>query len=334
MNPLTAEKEKFDMLFLLTGASGYIGAHVGRLLVQNGLGVLGIDDFSGGPLRQGLPYEVVHADVRDVDKLSYLFRKHQISCVIHLAGKKRARESVLEAKQYMSVNVDGTQSLLKAMRINGVKSLVFSSSCAVYGNQTNVDEQSTLAPLSPYGATKVAAEAVIEKHAAEESLTATTLRFFNVVGCVPSPDFIDRNPDSILNRFGSRLIDNEPLPIYGNQFNTPDGTAVRDYVDVRDIARAHVLAAAKQRTQSKRHQVINLSSGRPRSVLEISKIINQIGERSEDYISVHNQREGDPSAIWGDSLFAEKILGWNPQINIIQSIKDHLDASEYRANGK
>lgn len=314
------------MHFLITGASGYIGAHVGTLLMEHGHKVTGLDDFSAGSLRPNLPYKVHEVDLRQYAEVAKIFSVRDIDVVIHLAGKKQARESINIPDRYWSVNVGGTRNILKAMKASRIELLVFSSSCAVYGSKKDVIETSPFSPESPYGETKVAAEDLLRMHNQQGSFSHVSLRFFNVIGCHPNAGFVDHNPESIINRYTEALEQDLPLPVYGDRFDTPDGTAIRDYIDVRDVAAAHLDATNALIQGRFLGGAINLCSGNPRSVLEIASHVNRIAERKSGNVHILDSRPGDPAEVWGTAQLAERVLNWSPKYDIEDSIQSQMMA--------
>ena len=258
--------------WLVTGGAGYIGSHVVRVLLSSGRGVVVLDDFSSGLERkvpEGVP--VVRTSVADRDAVRSALIGHRVDGVIHLAAKKAAGESVHIPLHYYRENVGGMLALLEAMSDAGVRRLVYSSSAAVYGTPlTNpIGEHAPLKPESPYGETKVVGEWMARDEGVANGLSWVALRYFNVAGS-GSDDLGDNSVNNLVPMVFRALDFGERPKIFGDDYPTPDGTGVRDYVHVVDLARGHVAAVNRLMAPAKAagHQPINLGSGRGYSVLE------------------------------------------------------------------
>jgi len=313
--------------WLVTGGAGYIGSHTVRQLLDADFEVDVLDDFSTGK-RNRLPGSVrIHSiDLLDREAVLGALASIAPSGVIHLAGKKQARESREIPLEYWTANLMGTVSLLEAMQATGVRNLLFSSSCSVYGSQSGVDEDSPIAPESPYGASKAAAEMVIADVARHGELQAVNLRYFNVIGCDDFPEAHDVATQSVLPRMVTAALENRPLQVFGTDRPTPDGSCLRDYLDVRDIARAHVLLAQALEAGSSVPAVCNASSGSPVSVLEIARATNAAVGRSDDDLELLPSHPADPSEIWATQSERLAALGWSVQYGLADSIRSHVEA--------
>lgn len=318
--------------WLVTGGAGYIGAHVVRDLLASGFQVEVLDDLSTGNIDR-LPSDVsVHrVDLLDRGATLETLRRVRPGGVIHLAGKKQARESYSMPLEYWSVNLMGTASLLEAMVAVGTPALLFSSSCSVYGSRAPVTEDSPIAPESPYGESKAAAEMLIRDVARTSSLKAISLRYFNVIGCAEFPGAHDVASDSVIPRMVGAASRGEPLPVYGTDRATPDGSCLRDYIDVRDIARAHVVLAEALAAGREVPEVCNASTGRPVSVLEMASAVNAAMERESDAIDVQPSHPADPSEVWAAQSPLLAQFGWTPEFALESSIAAHL--ASVRAGG-
>ena len=311
--------------WLVTGGAGYIGAHVVRDMLEAGFEVAVLDDLSTGKIER-LPAGVhVHeVDLLDRAATSAVLAQVRPQGVIHLAGKKQARESYSMPLEYWSVNLMGTTSLLEAIVEVGTPALLFSSSCSVYGSQAPVTEDSAIAPESPYGESKAAAEMVIRDVAVVSPLVAVSLRYFNVIGC---GDFLfahDVAPDSVIPRMVGAAGCGESLPVYGDDRPTPDGSCLRDYIDVRDISRAHVLLAEALDRGADVPPVCNASTGRPVSVLQMAGAVNSALGRPVDAINIQASHPADPSEVWAEQSPLLARFGWAPQFTLQQSIDAHM----------
>ena len=318
--------------WMVTGGAGYIGAHVARDLLSAGFEVDVLDDLSTGKVER-LPAGV---QVHQVDLLDRAATRAVLSDVrpqgvIHLAGKKQARESYSMPLEYWSVNLMGTASLLAAMVEVATPALLFSSSCSVYGSQAPVTEESKIAPESPYGESKFAAEMLIRDVARSTTLEAVSLRYFNVIGCDDFPLAHDVATQSVIPRMVGAASLDQPLPVYGDDRSTPDGSCLRDYVDVRDISRAHVLLAQALERGAEVPQVCNASTGRPVSVLQMAYAVNAAMGRSLDAVDIQASHPADPSEVWAEQSPLLARFGWAPEFSLEQSIDAHL--SSMRASG-
>ena len=311
--------------WLVTGGAGYIGAHVVRDMLEAGFDVDVLDDLSTGKvgrLPAGVP--VHEADLLDRAATSAVLAQVRPQGVIHLAGKKQARESYSMPLEYWSANLMGTTSLLEAIVEVGTPALLFSSSCSVYGSQAPVTEESAIAPESPYGESKAAAEMVIRDVAVVSPLVAVSLRYFNVIGCGDFPFAHDVATDSVIPRMVGAAGRGELLPVLGDDRPTPDGSCLRDYIDVRDISRAHVLLAEALGRRVDVPQVCNASTGRPVSVLQMASAVNSALGRPVDAIDIQASHPADPSEVWAEQSPLLARFGWAPQFTLEQSIDAHL----------
>ena len=314
--------------WLVTGGAGYIGAHICRLLLEQGLDVHVLDDFSTGK-RDRLPVGVVihEADLLDREHTAAVVTEVNPEGVVHLAGKKQARESYDIPLAYWSANLLGTVSLLEAMKLAHVRYLLFSSSCSVYGTQSGVSETSVIAPESPYGETKAAAEMLIADVCAVSAITAVSLRYFNVIGCGDFPQAHDVATDSVVPRMVNAALAGELLPVYGVDRATPDGSCLRDYLDVRDIAAAHELVVSALHSGHEVPAVLNASSGEPVSVLQMAAAVNEAVALAGGHaggIQELPSHPADPTEIWAEQSPLLGALGWSPQHSLADSISAHV----------
>ena len=313
---------------LVVGGAGYIGAHVAYLLQENGYGVRIYDDFSNGLKSriEGKFSDVVIGDV--LDRQALIIACEGMDAVIHLAAKKAVGESVDNPLKYYGNNVGGTLNLLAAMSLTDVKRIVFSSTAAVYApsEKISITESDLTEPLSPYGQTKLLSEKLISAVAKAENLSSISLRYFNVVG-VLRDEFADNSKDNLVPKVFAALKAGKNPEIYGSDYPTKDGSCIRDYIHVSDLAKAHLVALEKVFTSSV-DEVYNVGSGTGYSVTEM---INQIAESIGKPISptLSPRRPGDTAQLIASIAKIERDLGWKPE----RSLKEMID-SAWQAESK
>jgi UDP-glucose 4-epimerase len=313
---------------LVVGGAGYIGAHVAYLLQENGYGVRIYDDFSNGLKSrvEGKFSDVVIGDV--LDRQALISACEGIEAVIHLAAKKAVGESVDNPLKYYENNVGGTLNLLAAMSLKGVKRIVFSSTAAVYApsEKLSIREDDLTEPLSPYGQTKLLSEKLISAVAKAENLSAISLRYFNVVGALRD-EFADNSKDNLVPKVFAALKAGKNPEIYGSDYPTKDGSCIRDYIHVSDLAKAHLVALEKVFAANV-DEVYNVGSGTGYSVTEM---INQIAESIGKAITptLSPRRPGDTAQLIASIAKIERDLGWNPE----RSLKEMID-SAWQAESK
>lgn len=297
------------MTWLVTGGAGYIGAHVVRAFLADGIDVVVIDDLSSGKaafVPDGVPF--VRANLLDTDAVRESLRG--VAGVVHLAGFKYAGVSVERPLHTYRQNVSAMVSLLEAMADTGVDKLVFSSSAGVYGTPSDevVTEQTATAPESPYGETKLIGEWLLADQAKAVPLEHTSLRYFNVVGSA-DPAVYDASPYNLFPIVCNLLSQGKVPQIYGTDHPTPDGTSIKDYVDVGDLARTHVAAARALEAGRDLAPVYNLGSGTGTSVREIMNAARRV--TGIDFTPAEGpRRPGDPSRVVASGDLAARDLGW------------------------
>ena len=296
--------------WLLTGGAGYIGAHVIRELQSSGRSVVVLDDLSSG-VRENVPSDVplIIASVSDRDAVTAALREHKVDGVIHLAAKKAAGESVHMPLYYYDENVTGMQSLLAAMNDAGVHNFVYSSSAAVYGTpEANpISEDSPLNPESPYGETKVVGEWLSRGMGIAHGFSWVALRYFNVAGA-GSDALGDRSVNNLVPMVFRALSVGERPKVFGDDYPTPDGSCIRDYIHVADLAAAHVAAAARCETGG-RAESFNVGRGEGSSVLEVMGMISEV-IGTDINPEIVGRRAGDPPASFAATAKIESVLGW------------------------
>jgi UDP-glucose 4-epimerase len=314
---------------LVTGGAGYIGAHVAAELLKSGYGIRIYDDFSNGLHRRvdGKFRDIVDGDM--LDRVKLLAALDGIDAVIHLAAKKAVEESVKDPLKYYENNVGGTLNLLGAMAAKGVKQLVYSSSAAVYSpnDKEAVLEDDPTAPLSPYGASKLLAEQLISSVGSAEQISNISLRYFNVVGSNIA-EFGDNSKDNLVPKVFLALKNGKRPQIYGSDYPTPDGTCIRDYIHVQDLALAH-LAALKKVESGYISQVYNVGSGKGYSVKEMmDQISKSIGRDINPEVS--QARAGDSPKLIASIDKIREQLGWSPKASLEEMIDSAWQAEVAR----
>ncbi|WP_431988857.1 UDP-glucose 4-epimerase GalE [Streptomyces parvulus] len=301
------------MSWLVTGGAGYIGAHVVRALADGGERVVVFDDLSTGSadrVPDGVP--LVVGSVLDEALLEGVIRDHAVTGVVHIAGKKQVAESVERPLHYYRENVTGLATLLEAMVSAGVDRLVFSSSAAVYGmpDVDLVTEDTPCLPLSPYGETKLAGEWLINAAARAHGIRAASLRYFNVAGAA-APELSDSGVFNLIPMVFERLEAGDAPRVFGDDYATPDGTCVRDYIHVEDIASAH-LAAARRLADAPEGTALTLNVGRGEgsSVREMVDRILKVTGRQDAAPRVSPRRPGDAARVVASADRARAELGW------------------------
>ena len=307
------------MTWLITGGAGYIGAHVVSAFTDAGLEPVVVDNLSSGRtgfVPHGVRLEV--GDVRDVDVLRRVMREHRVDAVVHLAAFKYAGASVAQPLHTYEQNVVGTMGLLAAMQQEGVESLVFSSSSAVYGTPDVdvVTEDTPVGPESPYGESKLVGEWLLRDQARVTGLRHTSLRYFNVVGSTVVPD---TSPHNLFPLVMDALDRGEAPRIFGGDYPTPDGTCVRDYVHVADVAAAHVTAAVSLTEGTDLDPVYNLGSGTGVSVRQIMDAFAQVTGTDFTPVTVE-RRPGDPARIVASGESARRDLGWTMRHSLAEMV--------------
>ena len=323
------------MRILLTGGAGFIGSHTAVEMTQAGHDVVIFDNFCNSDatvldrletiLGKRLAFE--EGDIRDYDRIRDVLEKHQIEAVVHFAGLKAVGESCEKPLEYFDNNITGTLVLLQAMKALGIKRIIFSSSATVYGTPQYLplDEKHPLSVTNPYGRTKLQVEEILSDLCASDAeWSAVCLRYFNPIGAHES-GLIGENPRGIPNNllpYVARVAAGqlEALQVFGNDYDTPDGTGVRDYIHVVDLAKGHVLAAQYALAHTG-WIAINLGTGIGYSVLDIVKAYEKACGKSVPY-KIVARRPGDVASNWADPKLAKELLGWEAQYTL-QDMCEH-----------
>jgi UDP-glucose 4-epimerase len=314
--------------WLVTGGAGYIGAHVVRSLLAAGYRAVVIDDLStGDQARVAVPF--VHGDIGNVDLVTDTLRRHRITGVVHLAADKQVAESMREPLAYYRRNVVNLMQLLTAMDRAGVAELVFSSSAAVYGmvEAPLVDENHPTRPINPYGETKLVGEWLIRDQARATGLRFAALRYFNVAGTA-APELSDTGRTNLIPMVFDALERGEQPVIFGAEHRTPDGTCVRDFIHVEDLAEAHVAAIATLDSPGAGH-VFNVGCGRGYSVREVIEMVAEVTGRSIEP-QLGAARAGDPAMVVADTEHVSATLGWRPRHGLREMVDSAWHAQPRR----
>ena len=314
--------------WLLTGGAGYIGTHIADEFIRAGKSVVIYDS-----LYQGLESRIVYlrthhkveipfikADIRDYNELENVIRTHKIDGIVHTAALKAVGESMEKPDEYFEVNLTATNELIDIAKRNNVKKFIFSSTAAVYGSPDSMDpckEDGPKAPISPYGDSKYQAESAVTAFINTPGNHGTSLRFFNVVGTAAA-ELLDNSVENLVPIVINRIKAGQAPVIYGNDYPTVDGTCVRDYVDVRDIAAAHLVAAdATQALPA----TMNIGTGNGASVREIVQFVIDAMDRKEITPIDADRRAGDPAFLCADVSLAKSAMGFTSRYSLKESVE-------------
>ncbi|MFD2622235.1 UDP-glucose 4-epimerase GalE [Streptomyces chumphonensis] len=308
------------MTYLITGGAGYIGAHVVRAMTEAGERVVVLDDLSTG-VRERVPERVplVVGSTLDRELLDRTIAEHAVTGVVHLAAKKQVGESVAMPLRYYHENVHGLQVLLEAAVAGGVRQFVFSSSAAVYGmpDVALVTEETPGAPMSPYGETKLAGEWLVRATGAAHGMRTACLRYFNVAGAA-APELADTGVFNLVPMAFEKLTEGKAPLIFGDDYPTPDGTCVRDYIHVADLAEAHLAAARALEageTKAGHDLTVNIGRGQGASVREMIDLIAEVtGYALAPEVTA--RRPGDPPRVVASPDRAAEVLGWTARHDV------------------
>ena len=296
--------------WLVTGGAGYIGAHVVKSLLENDFKVVIVDDLSTG-LKRKVPQNVVFEkiDIAETSKLAQIMKSNKVEGVIHLAAKKAVGESMINPSLYFKENIGGFISLLEAMSQADVKRIVYSSSAAVYGTPTEnkVTEKSATNPESPYGETKLVGEWLLKADEKARQIQWIALRYFNVVGAA-NPELGDTGVNNLVPMAFRALSNNQRPQVFGGDYATQDGSCIRDYIHVSDLADSHLIAAQKLLNENY-CGIINIGRGQGFSVKQVMDTISEVLGKNINY-EVVDRRLGDPAQTIADVSKAKSDLNW------------------------
>ncbi len=320
---------------LVTGGTGFIGSHTCVELIQAGYDVVILDNLSNSKescvdrIKEitGVGVKFYKADLLDLESTKRIFDENKIDSVIHFAGLKAVGESVEKPLEYYENNIGGTINLIKAMRDANCKSIVFSSSATVYGvnNKVPYTEEMTTSATNPYGYTKVMIEQILnDMTVSDKDWSVVALRYFNPIGAHES-GLIGENPNGIPNNLVPYIAQValgklEHLRVFGDDYETPDGTGVRDYIHVTDLAKGH-LAALEYAAENKGFQPINLGTGNGSSVMEVVKAYEKACGKNIPVV-VTPRRAGDIAESYAETSLAKKLLGWEAKLDISKMCED------------
>jgi UDP-glucose-4-epimerase GalE len=318
--------ENQNIEVLVTGGAGYIGSHAVRALSAAGYSVVVLDNLSAGHLEaitSAGNFKLYQADLQDKQAVYDICKQHHFRGVIHFAGATLVGESVRDPEKYYGVNVGGGLNLLSACKRLGVRHIVFSSTCATYGvpKQTPIGEDHPQNPINPYGRTKLAFEQMLESYDQAHGITYLALRYFNAAGADPSGETgEDHDPESHLipNIFRTVLGQLDHLTVFGNDYPTADGTCIRDYIHVSDLALAHVIGL-EYLLRGGQSDKLNLGTGHGYSVLEVIKAC-EAASGKQIKMEIAGRREGDPPALVGQTDKARAVLGFSCARSDIQTV--------------
>jgi UDP-glucose 4-epimerase len=309
---------------LVTGGAGYIGSHIVRILADAGDEVVVIDDLSKGHRAAVGSVRLIVGDMGDRALLAKSLRRYDVEFIVHMAAFCEVGESVAQPALYYENNVTRSLALMDAAREHGVSGIVFSSTAAVYGEPRDlpIDESHEKHPTNPYGDTKLAIEQALAWYFEAYGLKHVCLRYFNAAGAQPDGSIgEDHEPEShLIPRLLLALLqDGDAVPLFGDDYPTADGTCVRDYIHVADLAQAHVLALDAMRRSQISVEKFNLGNGQGFSVQEVVDVIEQVAGRKPPTVSAA-RRAGDPAVLVASSERIREILGWSPDFPRLEQI--------------
>ncbi len=315
----------YSRKLLVTGGAGYIGSHTVRLLLQQGYDVAVVDDLSKG-YRHNVPADrLFQMNIADTGALADLMRQTACEAVIHFAAFIAVGESMRVPERYFANNVAGSLSLLTAMVQTGVKHIVFSSTAAVYGNPhtTPILETSPIQPVNPYGESKVMVETLLRWFGEIHHVTSVSLRYFNASGADPEGRLGEEHePETHLIPLLLRaVVTGEPVTVFGNDYDTADGTCLRDYIHVDDLAQAHILAV-EHLIGGGASGHFNVGTGTGHTVMETIRVVEEVTGKKAPYV-IGPRREGDPPSLVAASGKLRAKLGWQPRYADLRTIVEH-----------
>ncbi|MAR00973.1 MAG: UDP-glucose 4-epimerase GalE [Oceanospirillaceae bacterium] len=329
------------MKLLVVGGAGYIGSHMVKQLAASGHSVTVLDNLTTGFRELAKFGELVVGDIQDVNFLENLFKTNSFDGVLHFAANSQVGESVVNPSKYYQNNVSGTLNLLDVMVRHGVKHFIFSSTAATFGNPEYVpiDEKHPQVPINPYGASKLMVERILQDYAAAYGLNSVCLRYFNACGADPEGHLGEcHDPEThlipiILQAASGRR---KSISVYGRDYDTPDGTCIRDYIHIEDLCSAHALALTslvEERLSGA--QAFNLGNGTGFSVQQVIDVVSDIVAEDGCSLVVEEgpRRAGDPAVLVADAKQAREVLGWQPVYPDLNLIVRHAWAWEKKLAG-
>ena len=314
------------MKLLVTGGAGFIGSHMVRLLNSLGHSVVTFDDLSTGFRNAVLAGEFLQGSLLDKAALEALFSSHQLDAVVHFAGSIVVSESVRDPAKYYQNNLIGTMNLFDAMRAHGVNKLVFSSTAAIFGVPLTmpIDETHPQVPINPYGMTKWVTERIMRDYDAAYGMCSVALRYFNAAGAAPDAALGERHdPETHLIPLALRAAKGElpELTVFGTDYDTPDGTCIRDYIHIMDLCDAHMLALQHLMSGGE-SRAYNLGNGQGYSVKEVVRVVENVTGNKVP-VRFGPRREGDPPRLVADAAKIRSDWGWSPRFSELEQIVAH-----------
>ncbi|OOZ35895.1 UDP-glucose 4-epimerase GalE [Solemya velesiana gill symbiont] len=313
------------MRILVCGGAGYIGSHMVKLLARQGHEVVTFDNLSTGHSAAVKWGELVHGDLLNPSDLSSLFQGDAFDVVMHFSARSLVGESIQKPALYYQNNVVGTYNLLEAMRNHGVDKFIFSSSAAIFGNpvKERIDEDHPKAPINPYGKTKLMVEQILQDYAASYGTSSVSLRYFNAAGADAERELGEEHdpethliPNILKAAYGQQ---ENTLKIFGDDYDTADGTCVRDYIHVEDLCDAHLKAVEYLLAEKRGAEAFNLGNGNGFSVKEVLLSAQEVVGKEIPY-QVDDRKPGDPAVLIADSAKARRELGWTSRYTEISDI--------------
>lgn len=314
------------MAILICGGAGYIGSHANKMLSRMGYETVVFDNLIYGH-REAVKWgSFVEGDLKNPEEIEAVFEKYPIDAVMHFAAYAYVGESVVDPEKYYFNNVACTLNLLRAMRRHGCDKIIFSSTCATYGEPERVPivEEMDQRPINPYGASKLMVERILADYGVAYGLRSVALRYFNAAGADPEGEIgEDHNPEThliplVLDAASGKQPD---IKVFGTDYPTRDGSCIRDYIHVEDLARAHVLALEYLQSGGASER-FNLGNERGTSVLEVIEAARKVTGRDIP-VTLVERRPGDPAVLVGSSEKAKRVLGWRPRYAEIETIVEH-----------
>jgi UDP-glucose 4-epimerase len=318
-----------DRSILVTGGAGYIGSHTVKALEARGIKVIILDNLVYGHrdlVEANFQAELIVGEIGDKDLLDNIFSTHKIDAVMHFAAYAYVGESIVDPAKYYQNNVAQTLTLLDVMRSHQISNLVFSSTCATYGipHHLPIDENHPQNPINPYGFSKLTVERILQDYDRAYGLKSIIFRYFNAAGADPEGLLgEDHTPEShliplVFQAASDRL---SSISIFGTDYDTPDGTCIRDYIHVTDLAEAHILGL-EYLWENQISDIFNLGNSNGFSVQEVIDTVKQVTNKEISIVKC-SRREGDPSVLIGSAIKAREILGWQPKYPKLETIIQH-----------
>ncbi len=318
------------------GGAGYLGSHLVEKLSSENHEIVVFDNHSGNVRTlYKQPISFIHGDVRNNEDFLRLDKYGKYDGVFHLAAKKSVPESIEKPDLYLDVNSTGMTNVISFCLERGIQNLVSTSTAAVYGHADGlsvITENSPVSPINPYGLSKLLAEDELNRICNSTFLNAVSLRTFNIIG-TGREDFFDSRGENVLPMIVQKLKKSETFTLFGKNYDTKDGTCVRDYLNVKDVADAHILAMMylELNLNLNSHQILNISSGTGVSIFELISKVEKFSGKKLNWCYSEN-RPGDPASVIGDNTAAKNVIGWKPLVNIDESIKESLGIFEKPMN--